>query len=293
MAVSIFEKQNDKMLLKCLCKQRKVYTSVKHIQFWVVLIEVGLVTILTIITTIWQNEYASSCLTIVNMSILIASKYIERITDRNQETAAKIQQYFDATCYNTVSEQTLFTLNSIFVHSELAELIADIKESELPDLKNWYSDYSNLSPKKQILFSQNENINWDSKLRTFYKRSIIVFSVLMIAGIIIYGVISNIPFNNWITVVSFVLVILDCDINSILKLNDDIGRLIKLADIQKKIEKQIENNCFSFYEKIIELQNYIYEHRKNCFLIPDFIYKVRKKTYQSNEDKTALILKDL
>ena len=58
-------------------------------------------------------------------------------------------------------------------------------------------------------------------------------------------------------------------------------------------EKQIENNCFSFYEKIIELQNYIYEHRKNCFLIPDFIYKVRKKTYQSNEDKTALILKDL
>lgn len=289
MAISIFEKQNDESLLRCLFKQRKLYTTVKLIKFWTVLVKVGLVTILTIVTTIRQSECASSCLIVLNMAILIASKYIEKITDDKQNIAAKIQQYFDASCYNNVSGRTLFILDSIFVQSELANLIADIDCNELQGLKNWYSDYSCFSPEKQILYSQNENINWDSKLRTFYKRIIIVCSTMVIVGVIIYGIVKNVPFNSWITMISFVLVILDCGINSIWKLAVDIKRLSKLAEIEKDVELQIENN--SFYEKIIELQNNLYEHRQNCFLIPDFVYKLRKKTYQSCEARIAKTIK--
>ena len=291
MAVSIFKKQNDVLLLKCLCKQRKIYSSVKRIKLFIFFIKVCLVTILTVITTIWKNEYASSLLTVINMAILVVTKYVENFTNDERKIAATIQQYFDVSCYNNIAEEKLYELNSIFVPSEIAKLIAVVKEGELDNLKNWYSDYSALSPEEQILFCQNENINWDSKLRKFYKRSIIVFSTLIIAGITFYGIISNSSFNNWITIVSFSLVILDCDINSIRILNNDIKRLVKIGEIKNEIEKQIEDNRFSNYEQIIELQNNLYEHRQNCFLIPDFVYKLKNRAYQICEDKAAEIIK--
>ncbi len=293
MAVSIFEKQNDELLLKCLYKQRSVYSSVKRLKFWTVLIEVGVVTLLTIVTTIWQDEYASSILTVLNMTILITSNYIERVSDKKQNLAAKIQQYFDGACYNTVSSQDLFSLNSFFLPSEIANIIADVDEKELNNLRDWYSDYSNLTPVKQILFCQNENISWDSKLRILYKRVIISLSVFLVLGFVACGIISNISFNHWLTIVSFTLVILDCNLKSIQKLNNDIKRLAKLCKTKNEIEIKIENNHFSSYEQIIELQNNLYEHRQNCFLIPDFVYRLRSRDYQNREDKIARMLKNL
>lgn len=58
-------------------------------------------------------------------------------------------------------------------------------------------------------------------------------------------------------------------------------------EAKQVIEKQIAENSLENYDKIIELQNNLYTHRKKCFLIPDFAYKFRKKSYQNMEDNIA------
>ena len=40
-------------------------------------------------------------------------------------------------------------------------------------------------------------------------------------------------------------------------------------------------------DKISQVQKLIWEHRKSCFLIPDFFYKINKKEQQEAEDLIA------
>ena len=289
MAISIYEKQNDIILLKCLAAQRKEYSIVKRIKFLKLLFSVGLVTVLTILTTLIDNDYLSSVFTVLNMFILVVSKNIEKVIEEKQLHAAAIQNYFDACCFNAVSDQQLISINTIFVESEIADIVSSI-DSKLESVKNWYSDFSSFSSYKQILYCQNENINWDARLRKFYKKIIIVFAIIGVMLLVIYGIATNIVFNSWMTIISFFLVIADCVYNTVHILNSDIRRLSKLSSVHKKAEV---NSCSGLenYTDLLELQKLIYEHRQNCFLIPDFIYKIKKDVYQKHENATAENLK--
>ena len=286
MAISVYERQNDKILLKCLVAQRREYSFVKRIKFWKVFISVGLVTVFTILTTIFDNLFLASISTLLNMLILIVSKNIEKYMSSKQVHAAKIQQYFDANCYNSTSGQQLIPLNTLFVSTEIADIVSEVHDDALPSVKNWYSDYSSFFPYKQILFCQKENINWDGRLRNFYKTAIIICSVIIILGTIVYAIVKNISFNSWMTIISFLLVIADYVINTICILNSDTKRLEQLFTAQKKAEQKCDFKS-NEYEDLLKLQKLIYEHRQNCFLIPDFIYKMKEKKYQKHEDLIA------
>ena len=41
---------------------------------------------------------------------------------------------------------------------------------------------------------------------------------------------------------------------------------------------------------VVGFQDIIYEHRQQCFLIPDFIYSLRKRNYQKSENMIAMDL---
>ena len=70
---------------------------------------------------------------------------------------------------------------------------------------------------------------------------------------------------------------------------DDDNRITKL----KNASDNLLNNWGvildgdELVQKAIELQNGIFEHRKNAVLIPDFFYKICRPKQQKNEEDIA------
>ena len=63
------------------------------------------------------------------------------------------------------------------------------------------------------------------------------------------------------------------------EVNGDIYTLTAVtADVSGAISIELISN------KISQVQRLIWEHRKHCFLIPDFFYKINKKEQQEIED---------
>ena len=286
MMISIYEKQNEDKLIKCLFAQRKEYTFVKRLKSIKIFVSVVLVTILTVLDGIFQNDMLSSMLTLSTIVLLIFAKYFDNFVAKHQRFAARIQQYIDATCFNCVSGQKLISEKNIFVDSEIAETISSVKLEDCSKLRNWYSNYSKFSAYKQILFSQKENIRWDRKVRISYCRILKIFMALIFLGIVFYGIILDEKFNQLMRYSSFLLIIVDCLLDSIHKLTEDVKRLEKMSIKLNNLERLQEENL----EDVVGFQDIIYEHRQQCFLIPDFIYSLRKRNYQKSENMIAMDL---
>ena len=286
MMISIYEKQNEDKLIKCLFAQRKEYTFVKRLKSIKIFVSVVLVTILTVLDGIFQNDMLSSMLTLSTIVLLIFAKYFDNFVAKHQRFAARIQQYIDATCFNCVSGQKLISEKNIFVDSEIAEIISSVKLEDCSKLRNWYSNYSKFSAYKQILFSQKENIRWDRKVRISYCRILKIFMALIFLGIVFYGIILDEKFNQLMRYSSFLLIIVDCLLDSIHKLTEDVKRLEKMSIKLNNLERLQEENL----EDVVGFQDIIYEHRQQCFLIPDFIYSLRKRNYQKSENMIAMDL---
>lgn len=284
--ISIYEKQNEDKLIKCLFAQRKEYTFVKRLKSIKIFVSVVLVTILTVLDGIFQNDMLSSMLTLSTIILLIFTKYFDNFVAKHQRYAARIQQYIDATCFNCVSGQKLISEKNIFVDSEIAEIISSVKLEDCSKVRNWYSNYSKLSAYKQILFSQKENIRWDRKVRIYCCRILKIFMALIFLGIVFYGIILDEKFNQLMRYSSFLLIIVDCLLDSIHKLTEDVKRLEKMSIRLNNLECLQEENL----EDVVCFQDIIYEHRQQCFLIPDFIYSLRKRNYQKSENMIAMDL---
>ena len=75
-------------------------------------------------------------------------------------------------------------------------------------------------------------------------------------------------------------------LSSIHKLTEDVKRLEKMSIKLNNLERLQEENL----EDVVGFQDIIYEHRQQCFLIPDFIYSLRKRNYQKSENMIAMDL---
>ena len=287
---SVFEKQNEPEMQMLLCAQRKEYSKVKRGRFWFLFVSVIVVAGLTIWVAITDNSKVDSVLTVLNVGIIFLRERIMRIFEKKQEFAAQIQQYFDSSCYNTAIEKEMIDGESLFTESKIAEIQAGVCHEDLSDFANWYSDYRSKPAEKQILYSQRENLLWDEKLRLLYRTIIIILLILVSSIIIIYGIKSSAPFEKMCALISCVLVFIECAWDSIEKITRDLRRLNKLFAQYEETEKAVCSSKIRSQKKLSDLQNEIFTHRKESFLIPDFVYRLRKESYQEITDATAKML---
>lgn len=284
---SVFEKQNEPEMQMLLCAQRKEYSRVKKGELWLFIVSVVIITGFTLWVAFTDDPDIMSVLTILNMVIIFSREKIKIFFDGKQEHAAKIQQYFDSCCYNDVYGKKIIDGQSLFSNSEIAEIQAKVKNENLAPFVNWYSDYRNRSSEEQILYSQKENLSWDCKLRYFYKITIISILILILAGLIFYGIKSDATIGKICALTSCFLVIVESAWDCILRNKKDLGRLEKIFEEFKETEKEVCANKKGVQKKLSDLQNMIFVHRKECFLVPDFIYNLRKNAYQKIADATA------
>lgn len=281
---SIFEKQNEPELQMLLCAQREVYSRVKKEKCCYLSVSIGLVVFLSFVVLYTRNSNVEAALTLFNAVLIFASTKINEKMNEKQKYAAKIQQYFDAECYNEVSASELIDKKNLFVDSEIAEIQAGVHDKDLSPFMNWYSDYCSFEPLKQVLFCQLENISWDKKLRESFRKGIVLCVIVVLAIYVMYCYKFANSFIEAISILSCLLIMIEYVYDLIGRINKDLKRLRDLSNFVVELEK---NTCKS---KIQKLQKMLFEHRMQCFLIPDWIYALKKDSMQTLEDVKAELL---
>lgn len=289
MSKSIYEKQNDIFLLKCLCTQRKGYSKLKLISSIYIEISLILATVFSIVVLFCDNEKVDAWITLFNLGIILLDKYLNKYVNTRQKENAKIQQYFDFSLFNEVSAEQLVPLESIFVKTKITELVTgnEFKDQEVENVKNWYADYSSQIPQKQIFYCQKENIRWSkSNNRRLFRVNIVLF-ILIIFVLIGIGIEKDLSLIKWIGIVSCLLTYLDFFLDTYISLNKDLSKIKEIDTKSDLIEDSLKEVTENLYSDIIELQNMIFEYRFECVLIPDLFYSIFKKKDENKEKRIS------
>lgn len=292
MSKSIYEKQNEPLLINCLCAQRKGYSDLKLLNCVRYSISIGITTVLTVLLFIFDNPILEAFTTVMAIIIIIADKYFDSFVDNRQKFYAKIQQYFDIVCFNEVSENKLESEESIFTKNEIAELTSGNYSQKLKDdVTYWYNDYSSFIPVEQVFYCQKENIRWNKKNNVRFKRLVRFLLVVVMISIISFSIVKNIEILKLVGIISCGLTFFDFSLDILLSLKNDYKKISKIEKLAHDIESQL--SCSNIYDEISNLQSKIFDYRCECLCIPDGFYKIFKFRDEERENKIVNNLKEL
>ncbi|MDO5380215.1 MAG: S-4TM family putative pore-forming effector [Acidaminococcaceae bacterium] len=275
----IFERQNNKKAIELLGAQRQLYNEVKRIEDLRIFFAVFFPMILAVIELFVINNQILSIIiyisSIVSMLIgLMVSSYIKN----KKRLAAEIQQIFDVYVYQMPWDVKLFGRERDINYS-IIEYSKKLfrKAGEKEKLLNWYTgpvQFVDLN--KGILICQKENFQWDVTLRKRFKK----LSIIVVACFVVLIVIINLIKNNSSVMLLGMLAFF-------------FPMIVWLVEIVKNIDGDIENlkECddimnspgIKTMSELQEIQKHIYEHRKSCFVIPNWFYK----KFKDNDEDTA------
>lgn len=294
---SIFAKQNEPQLLKCIAAQRNEYDKAKRRGLCKDILT-AIFAILSIISSWIDNDVMTAITFLFAGMTSFASKYIDMHVHKHKNVAAVTQQYVDVTLYNSVLNDKIGSWGNIPTYHELAETISIVADKDVEGVKNWYSDYSSLKPIEQIFCCQKENLRWDIKLRQEFKYFLLVVNGLVFLLLIIAAFVINPSLIKTLCIISWLLPLIDFLYSYWDDLRKDIERLQKLKAKSAEIDNTISRKDFCTLRfdsqkvqqvrtALIELQKDIFEHREKSTLIPNWFYKIRQKAHQASEDKIA------
>ena len=129
---------------------------------------------------------------------------------------------------------------------------------------------------------QKEKCYWEVNLRKRFK----VLSLIVVGGLIAFVVGMGIFKNETVAVLlcrlAFIIPMIQWLVKIIRQLSEDIDRLKQLDD---KIYSPEPKNM----EKLQEIQNSLYNHRKECYTIPNKFYDLYKNNDEDVAHRTARI----
>lgn len=278
--MSIYTRQNEEGLLGFLKLQRILYSKAKRFQYVYDIFAILVSIVFLILPTFIESVSLWNISIFMAFFVFLFGCAINIYVSNLKDVAAGIQQRFDIYVLGVpISYIGLKVPDSGMV----AKLGIKYKNRKVENLKNWYSDYSGFEEERQVLFCQKENINWDRSLRFKLFWFVLAFFVFSITVIIILGIASD-DLHLAFCLFSWLLPYLSFGYKTISTLYKDIKRLEILGSELINIES-ISIELIS--DKISQVQRLIWEHRKYCFLIPDFFYKINKREQQEIEDLLA------
>lgn len=275
----IGKRQNEEISIQKLAAQRQLYREAKRKQTLSAVFCVVVPFLLSAAEAVIGKTWA---LTVILALISVLSMYISRITDKciseKKRRAADIQQSFDVYVYQMPWSRGLFgnKRNCDRDVARKAEIFLK-NRAERYKLLNWYEPkYSKLSRERGIQCCQLENANWDAGLRKRLKAACYILTVFLVLVILAMSVIKNETVIECLIRMVFILPILTWLAKIAGELDGDLERLNKIFQL-------IESEETKDMRYLQWIQSELYEHRKKCFLVPDWFYK----RFQKNDEDTA------
>ena len=244
MSRSIHILQNEEKILKCLVRQRELYNYAKLINNIKFILMIMIIAI-NIMEKFFDNINLLKLLLIITLLLPFINDWLNIISNNLKNRAAEIQQYIDVKLYSSVLNQSSKIWGKILTRSEISNEISKISSQKIEKqkVKDWYRNYSTHDAFLQIFYCQKENINWDSKLRKFYKiiLELILYGVLLILLLIIVFK-SELVTKNFLKNILWFPSLSNYLYEIINNLKRDIEELSKINKKSENIERKIEEN---------------------------------------------------
>lgn len=284
---SLFKKQNDELLLKCLVAQRDEYSLAKKAATWKGCLII-IFAIISILSSWLDIDWVTAVSFLMAVLLIITSKHIDTFISKHKKHAAAVQQYFDVILYSGTLGNNISEWGPLPTFSDIANSISEIDNSSLNNVMNWYSDYSTLSAEQQVFHCQRENVRWDQQLRQKYNTFQIIFLIVVFIVMTIVFFLVNPTLIKFICVISWFVPIADYVITDYTMVNCDIKRLSELEKNCELLESKLAcNNSDDIKANLISIQHKIQESREASYLIPDWFYNCRQLKQQKKEDTIA------
>ena len=271
-------RQNEEHSIEMLAAQRQLYNDAKKCD-WLstalsVWIPFGMAIILLFIS---EDSLVGIVSYVISIISAVISFVVDGIINNKKELAASIQQKFDTYIYTMPWDTRIFGKNrnldnEIAVYS--SKILSD--EEEKKSLYDWYTlSVDEKEIKEGILCCQRENVWWDVGLRKRFKMGSIIAIVILCITVFMMGICKNESTVKLLWRFAFVAPMLEWLFSTIKQLNKDINKL-------QELDERINDGESKSKEDLQDIQKLIFDHRKNCFAIPNFFYKHFK---DNDEDK--------
>ena len=279
MSNGISMRQNEEKAITMLAAQRQLYNDAKRFDAISVMLSVWFPFVMALILLFLPEESSwksvSYILAIVSMLFSFA---VDKRIDDKKKLAAYIQQKFDVYVYNMPWNERIFGKDKN-VNQDIVTYSKHIMENdgEKKRLNNWYTPaVDNKELLTGILLCQRENFRWDVGLRKRYRLVSVIMIVLLCSFVLAMGLWKNESVAMLLWRLAFIVPMLEWLFDTVKTLNKDMERSIELDDI-------INNYVPKTIDELQDIQKMIFEHRKECYVIPNFIYQI----FKDNDEDTA------
>ena len=152
---------------------------------------------------------------------------------------------------------------------------------EKQKLYDWYvAENDNKSLLDGILSCQRENYAWDIGLRKRFKTASIITVVILSLIVLAVGIINSEKLLTVICHMAFIAPMLEWLLSTIKDIDKDIESLNALDEL-------INNDSNKSMEDLQDIQKAIFEHRKECYIIPSYLYNIFKNNDEDEAHRTA------
>lgn len=276
-------RQNEEKSISMLAAQRQLYKDAKKyneasvvLSIWIPL---GLAVALIFLHNNTQWAFVSYVLSIASMFFsMMADNYI----NKKKELAAFIQQKFDTYIYRMPWDSRLFGKDKN-ISREVAQYSKRIldNEDEKMKLKNWYTSAAEENSLEDgILACQRENFSWDVGLRKRFKAASIIVIALLCITIFAIGIWRNETVFRLVCRFALVAPMFEWLMGTVRQINSDIINLDEL-------DNHINSPEVKTMQDLQDIQKEIFNHRKQCFIIPDFFYTIFRNNDEEREHRIA------
>ena len=281
----IVERQNEEKSICYLAAQRQLYNEAKRLNYIEIIFSVFLPLLFAILQSIINdNIYLKTLLYVLPIVSMVVSLLVGSYIECKKKTAAEIQQHFDLYVYQMPWDNKLFGLQKNVTHIVAKEATLLLRNSKKhKQFTNWYTTVAGtVELKKGILMCQKENYYWDVGLRKRFQKLSIIIIIVLIVIIFLLGIIKNETVMMLLGRFSFITPMFQWLFKTIKQLNKDIKNLEELDNLINSSEPKS-------MDKLQEIQNKIYIHRKSCYTIPNKFYNRYRNNDEDVAHRTALL----
>ncbi|MCF2948795.1 S-4TM family putative pore-forming effector [Paraglaciecola aquimarina] len=290
--------QNYDSSINMIAAFRQKYSDVKQLSFIQMLMSVWMPIVLALFALALKSQlivgflgipqldvtiYVSFyCIVIALADLFLFNSFIET----GKELAAKIQELFDT---NVLGLPWNITLAGPKPDGEviynLKNTFYKVKCNKREHLINWYNPkVANVSHNKAVLLCQRMNLYWDKSLRETVNQRVFISLLCWCVFIMIIALNHDLSLRTLLlTVICPLLPILSYSIKLISDNRKSISTMTRLKELLESAWADAANQELTI-EKLREVQNEIYQHRKTNRPISDRFYWKRKDDFEGDAE---------
>lgn len=283
---SIFERQNQQGIINAQKAAHYSYLNGKRVILVLAIVSIVIPIISNVLLLFFNNIILANILIVIGVCCFFGGEILRLFIKKYKFYGAGLQQYFDEFVFGLKNSCRKYIPPKKLTFEQRLSLLKKYEKKDNAPFVNWYSDYSSLPYEKAVYYCQKENIRWDKKLREKYIVGLIIALLVIVLAFVIHAIFYNKNTNELIAILVSIAPVFSYLIHGVIKLFRDLKNQKDILNCIEEIETKITSTK-KIWDEVEELQIEIFNYRKTNYLIPDWFYKLFRKSIQKNEDDLA------